>query len=159
MDKKILLIVIISVSVGFGIGLLVSKRTGISNKQTGLNIASLSQISQVPEIKSISGKIKIVNGGSITLEVNQPQGVPSQVSYKEANIKITEKTEIYTIDFSAPPKIDEKTGASTIPKKNLLVADLKVDASITVETDENIKDKNNFEAKSINLISPEPSAQ
>lgn len=102
----------------------------------------------------IGGKIKEIRKDAIVVTVEKPSSGKPLVSYDEAVVKITSKTEITMDDLSGISTVSsQETEILPTPvKKKIDISQLPVDQVVTVEADENIAQKDTFEAKSIFFV-------
>jgi hypothetical protein len=168
MEKKsiylIVILVLISLLVGFGIGVFYGKNLA-DKSYRGKIIEKEKEIewwkSQLEmfypplpeEIYSISGKIKKIEGNSIWIEsqirVSQfPLPGGKEFETKEIKVNVSPETKIVKVEIPEIPPPPPEEPFKEIPLK---IEDLKVGDQITVTSKENIKEKTEILADRIQL--------
>ena len=148
----VIMVAVITVSVGLFVGQGVGRKEGVREVEAKLRPA-IERVfpAPAPEIKVLSGIVKGVYGGTINLEIGDPDdylphadgSAPKrQVRY----VGVTSATKIYLIDVQ---KIDR---SGSITKTNLALSALRVGDGITVKSDKNIKDAKSFEVTEIEVV-------
>ena len=104
-----------------------------------------------PEIKTLSGVVKGVYGGTINLEIGDPDDyLPhadgSAPKREMRYVGVTSATKIYLVDMA---KIDQSGGAA---KTTVALSSLRVGDGITVKSSQNIKDAKSFDVTEIELV-------
>jgi hypothetical protein len=168
MEKKsiylIVILVLISLLVGFGIGVFYGKNLA-DKSYRGKIIEKEKEIewwkSQLEmfypplpeEIYSISGKIKKIEGNSIWIESQirlsrLPLPGGKEFETKEIKVNILPETKIVKVEIAEIPPLPPEEPFKEIPLK---IEDLKVGDQITVTSKENIKGKTEILADRIQL--------
>ncbi|HXF44056.1 MAG TPA: hypothetical protein VNK70_01150 [Candidatus Paceibacterota bacterium] len=151
--KTLTIIVALAIlAVVFGLGSYAGKSIGRKEMKKELS-PLLSYIFPEPpaEIKSLGGKITGIYGATINLEVPDPDdylphtdGSPRKTETRF--VTVNANTEIKLVNYG---KIDGRGAPET---RTLKLTDLKVGDAITVESAENIKEAEKFDATKIFLI-------
>lgn len=148
----IILIAVTAVAFGFYLGQKKGTTTGAIETETKLQpLVDLAFPKPPDDIRNFSGMIKGIYGATINLEINSPEdylphvdGTPRKKETRFASL--TSKTKIVLIDSA-------KLDAQGNPKiTDLKLADLKAGDTITVRSEQNIKDAKKFDVTKIEMV-------
>ena len=169
--KSAVIIPVVALLVGAAVGFALGggqARTETAKLQAQIEKAKKS-FPQIPELRSLSGKVTHIAGNTITLETSYPDTNPFESLPKERTITISGTTKVVAYeqkdqvavrkemeDFmknlrtARPADADARpTPPTPYTEKSASASDIKEGMMISVEADENIKDKTSFTASKI----------
>ena len=162
MNKKfIVLLIIISLLIGFGVGTIFEKGIWqLKLAQTQKELDSLkSQMETIfpplpEEIYTTFGTVTEVGDKFLVMEAQirvSQFPLPEGKDYERRNIKVnlTEETKIFWLENPGPSSLGKPLEPQKVP---LSFGDIKVGNQIFVTAKENIKDKNEITATEIQII-------
>jgi hypothetical protein len=156
MKNKSVYFLAVALIIGLGFGLFVGQMSG---QKAGTAQAEMKYKPLVdsafppppPSIGAVSGVVKNVYGGAVTLEINDPNdylphldGTP--VKKLTVTAEVYASTKLNSVDYS---KTDKKGDFEVAEIK---LDDLKVGSAVRVLSSSNIKDADKFDATEIDLI-------
>lgn len=137
---------------GFYLGQVNGKNKGVKEAENKFKPLIDLAFPKPPEVmNNINGTIKGIYGATIDLEIKDPNDylphLDGSTQKKEIRyVYITSNTKISLLDYT---KIDSAGNAQT---KTLKSSDLKIRDSITVYSNENLRDAKKFDATEIQVI-------
>lgn len=118
-----------------------------AGKAGSLAVPAPPDVSDMPipaEITSISGTVEKIDGNTLTVKTNL---FGNEKTYR---VKITENTKITKREIlQNPPQSKEGEVINPFKDSEAAIGDIREKDNLTIEASENVKDKTEFEAKSV----------